>query len=333
MERPPPPITVRDPSRPADRYVVADEVRELPGGAGSDRRWLPAGLAVVVAAAALLVAAVVRDDRRTDQRERRLDGVVQVELAAPGGYTGAYGPQSGRGTLELAVRLRNAGPRDVTVVGAEQGELRFSGEVPLEAQTGVAVLRLSRAVSCPPGGRLPEIEPEGRPLVLQVVTPAGPREEVVPDAQPIGSLNEGVQSACGYPPLERAITVGGAVLGPRDRTVQMRVELQNTSRWQARLVSLFLGRGLTVTSIDGRTDALPMALPPASERGPTGRALDLVVGVDCGAIVSSTSLRPLEEVNVVVDDGTGMRIGQASRELSDPAALLRRHVYRVCVTG
>jgi hypothetical protein len=129
------------------------------------------------------------------------------------------------------------------------------------------------------------------------------------------------------------VTLGGTVLGPRDRTVEMRVELTNTSRWRARLVSLFLGRGLLVLAIDGRSDGLPIPLPPASERGPTGRSVDVLVGLQCSALRTNMSLRPLEEVNVVVDDGTGRNIGQLSQELSDPEALLRRQAYKICVTG
>jgi hypothetical protein len=336
VEQPPPPVTIRDPRRPADRYVVEDadeDQASLRGGAGADRRWVRAGIAAVVAAAALLVVADVRAERLDAERERRLDGVVQVELAEPGSYTGAFGPLSGRGTVELALRLRNTGTRDVTITQAEQGELRFAGEAVLPAGSGTTLLRLTRSVGCPPAGRLPEPEREGRPLVMQVVTPAGPREAVLEDALPIGSLNEGLRSACGYPALERAVTLGGTVLGPRDRTVEMRVELTNTSRWRARLVSLFHGRGLTVITIDGRTDALPMPLPPASERGPTGRAVDVVLGLDCSALIVSASLRPLEEINVLVDDGTGLHIGQLSAELSDPEALLRKHAYKTCVTG
>jgi hypothetical protein len=235
--------------------------------------------------------------------------------------------------MELAVRLRNTGPRPVTVTAAEQGELRFTGRVPLPARTGTAMVRLTRSVACPSTGQLPGPEREGRPLVLQVLTPAGPREAVLTDALPIGSLNEGVQASCGYPPLRRAVEVGGVVLGPRERLLDVRVELANTSRWDARLTSLFFGRGLIVLSIDGRTDALPLPLPPASERGPSELALDVVLGLDCGAILSTPPLRPLEEVSVVVDDGSGIRIGQLSRELSDPDALLRRHASAVCELG
>lgn len=331
MEPSRPPVTVRDPSRPLQRGEVLPEQQEPPAPRG-DRRWGPVGVAAAVIAA-LLVVADVRADRRSAELERRLDGVVQVELAAPGSYDGAYRPLSGEGTVELALRLRNAGPRPVTITGAEQGQLRFSGEVLLAARTGTQLLRLTRSVPCPAGGRLPELEPEGRPLVLQVRTPAGRREAVLPDALPIGSLNEGVQAACGYPPLWRAVTVGGEVLGPQGRTVRMRVELTNTSRWQARLTSLFMGRGLVVLSIDGRTDALPMPLPRASRSGPAGRAVEIVVGLDCGAILSSTSLRPPEEVNVVVDDGSGVRIGQVSEVLADPGELLRTHADKICVTG
>jgi hypothetical protein len=93
--------------------------------------------------------------------------------------------------VELALRLRNTGPREVTITRAEQGELQFAGEAVLPARSGTTLLRLSRSVGCPPAGRLPEPEPEGRPLVMQVVTPAGPREAVLEDALPIGSLNEG----------------------------------------------------------------------------------------------------------------------------------------------
>jgi hypothetical protein len=235
--------------------------------------------------------------------------------------------------VELAVRLRNTGPRAVVLTGAEQGELRFSGEVALPAETGTALVRLTRSVRCPPAGQLPEPEPEGRPLVLQVVTPAGPRESVLADALPIGSVNEGVQASCGYPPLRRAVEIGGVVIGPRERVLDMRVELANTSRWQARLTSLFFGRGLTVISIDGSTDRLPVPLPPASERGPTVQSFDLVVGLDCSALIVSPPLRPLEEVNIIIDDGSGIRIGQLSHALADPGKLVRQHAYRVCVSG
>jgi len=330
MEPPRPPVTIRDPTRPLQpRSALLQDEPVPPRPPGSGRRWGRPGLLAVLAAVAVLVALDVREDRISAEQERRLDGVVQVELAEPGSYDGAYAP-GGEGTLELAVRLRNAGPRPVTVTAAEQGDLRFAGEVVLPARTGTAVVRLTRSVACPPAGQLPEPEPEGRPLVLQVVTPAGPREAVVPDALPIGSLNEGVQASCGYPPLRRAVEVGGAVLGPRERLLDVRVELANTSRWQARLTSLFFGRGLVVLSIDGQSDALPLPLPPASDGRPSVLALDVVLGLDCGAILSTPPLRPLEEVSIVVDSEGSGRIGQLSRELADPAGLLRQHARSVC---
>jgi hypothetical protein len=88
VEQLPPPVTIRDPRRPSDRYVVVEDEREdedeptLRGGAGGDRRWFRAGIAAAVAAAALLVVADVRAGRLDAERERRLDGVVQVELAS-----------------------------------------------------------------------------------------------------------------------------------------------------------------------------------------------------------------------------------------------------------
>lgn len=334
MEPPRPPVTIRDPARPLERgsTLVQDEPAPPRTPAGG-RRWGRPGLAAVVAAVAVLLALEVRDDRISAAQERRLDGVVQLELAEPGSYDGVYARSSGEGTVELAVRLRNTGPRDVVVTGAEQGELRFAGEVALTAGAGTALVRLSRSVDCPPAGQLPEPEPEGRPLVLQVVTPAGPRQAVLADALPIGSLNEGVQASCGYPPLRRAIDVGGVVLGPRERLVDVRIELSNVSRWDARLVSLVLGNGLTVNAINGQTAALPIPLPAASGGGPTRRVLDVVVGLDCGALLTTTSMRPLEEINAVVDDGTGLRIGQPGGEFSDPGRLLRKHAYEICVTG
>ena len=334
MEPPRPPVTIRDPTRPLQGGgALLEDQPGPPPSPRTPRRWGRAGVAAAVAAVAVVVVGDVRADRQAAERERRLDGVVRVELAAPGSYDGSLAAADERGTVELAVELRNTGPRPITVTAAEQGDLRLAGQVELPAGDGTGELRLTRSVRCPPAGQLPGPEREGRPLVLEVDTPAGPREAVLPDALPIGSLNEGLRAACGYPPLERAIAVGGVVLGPRDRLVDVRVELANTSRWQARLTSLFFGRGLVVLSIDGRPDALPLALPPASVRGPTARSLDVVLGLDCGAILSTPPLRPLEEVNVLVDDGTGMRIGQLSQELSDPEALLRDHAYRVCITG
>lgn len=343
MEPPRPPVTIRDPTRPLElrSAPLQDEVEPPASPRGRRPSWRP-GVAVVLSAAVVLVGLDVRADRQRAEQERRLDGVVRLEVAEAGSYDGTYGGSYGQGggpgaggdgTVELAVRLRNSGPRPVVVTGAEQGELRFSGEVPIPARTGTALVRLTRSVRCPPAGQLPGPEPEGPPLVLQVQTPAGPRQAVLSDAVPIGSLNEGVQASCGYPPLRRAVDVGGQVLGPRGRELDVRVDLANTSRWQARLTSLYFGRGLVVLSVDGRTDALPLPLPPASDRGPTVVSLDVVLGLDCGAILSTTPLRPLEEVNVVVDDGSGVRIGQLSRELADDDALLRRHASAVCQTG
>ena len=334
MQPPRPPVTIRDPTRPLERgSAPLQDEQAPPATPRGDRRWGRPGLAVVLAAVVVLVGLDVRADRVRAEQERRLDGVVQLELVEPGSYDGAWRSDSGEGRVELAVRLRNTGPRAVVLTGAEQGDLRFVGEVALPAQDGTAVVRLTRSVACPPAGQLPEPEPEGRPLVLQVVTPAGPREAVLTEALPIGSLNEGVQASCGYPPLRRAVEIGGGVLGQRERVLDMRVEVANTSRWEARLTSLFFGRGLTVISIDGSTDRLPMPLPPASERAPTVLALDVVVGLSCSAYLVSPPVRPLEEVNIIVDDGSGTRIGQLSHRLADPEELVRRHAAAACLNG
>jgi hypothetical protein len=74
-------------------------------------------------------------------------------------------------------------------------------------------------------------------------------------------------------------------------------------------------------------------LPPASERGPTLLALDVVVGLSCSAYLVSPPVRPLEEVNIIVDDGSGTRIGQLSHRLVDPEELVRRHATAACLNG
>jgi hypothetical protein len=74
-------------------------------------------------------------------------------------------------------------------------------------------------------------------------------------------------------------------------------------------------------------------LPPASERGPTVLALDVVVGLSCSAFIVSPPVQPPEEVNIIIDDGSGTRIGQLSHQLADPEGLVRRHATAACLNG
>lgn len=326
MERPRPEVTVTDPRQPAALVAV-----EEPAPPALGRRGVALLCATALAGVAALVTADVARDRRDAAEQRRLDGVVQVALGPTlGGWSSTHGAATGTGTVEGSVRLLNAGPRDVRVTSAEMGPLRSTAARTLDAGGG-GVVELRGTFRCPSDGSPPPPEPEAQELHVRLATPAGPREVSLDGpGLPLGSLDEGVQGACGFPSLRDSLRLTGTVVRTDGRTALLRVQVANEGRRPVRLLSLIPARGLVVLSIDGGATELPVLLPAGS---PSRRRFDLRVGVVCVALVGVYPLRPFEEMSAVVEDEDEEDIAVVREISQDPDRQLRQLAGRTCSPG
>ena len=330
MDLPRPEVTVTDPTR----RVVLVAVEEPPPPRLGRRGAALLAVAALVGASVLVAADVARD-RREAVEQRRLDGVVDVAIAGSGApWASLHDARTGIGTVEGTVRLRNRGPRDVRVVAARLGALRDDDAVTLEAHDGEAVLRLRRPIGCPRDGTPPPEQAEPRELRVSLETPAGPREVVLTgDGLPQGSLDDGVQRACLFPPLGESVRVDSSVLRAEDRTVVLRVEVANVGRVPVRLLSLVPARGLVVQSVGGDADGLPLVLPARTGRRPVVRTVDVRLGVICGALLGADLLRPFEELSAIVEDADRSQLTSVGALTSDPDRVLRQLAGRTCSSG
>jgi hypothetical protein len=330
-----PEVTVRDPRNPAPE--VPPEPAPVQAGRAPRllRRWAVVGSAAVLVGAGALAGADAERDRRAATSQQRLDGVVDIALAEEmGSSSTSYHAVTGTGTVEAVVRLVNSGPRAVEVTAAEIAGARFDGTLPLAAHDGSGAVLLTRTVRCPRDGSPPPAERDATRLVLRVRTAAGPRSAVLDVGRlPVGYVDEQVQRACGFPPLAETVQVSGAVLDVRDRTARIRVDLRNSGRHPARLVSLTPSRGMVVLTVDGESGVRPVPLPPASSAPSQTRSLDVVLGLTCAALISTDALRPFEQLALGVDDGREEQIQQLDVLLQDDEIRLHQLAARTCASG
>ena len=329
MELPRPQVTVTDPREPGGLVTVAEPPPPRLGRRGA--AMLAA--AAVVGAAALVATDVVRD-RRDAVEQRRLDGVVDVGLAASSyGWASSHDPRTATGTVEGAVKLVNRGPRDLRVRSAELGALRGIVGVTLEAD-GEAVLKLSRTIACPRDGSPPPPQPEVQQLRLDLETPAGPRQLVLEGpGLPQGSLDDSLQRACLHPPLGESLQLTATVVRAEDRTVVVRVDVLNDGRTPVRLLSLVPARGLVVESLGGDATGLPLVLPVRTGRTPVVRTLEVRLAVICGALLGADLLRPFEELSAIVEDEDRSQLTSIGALARDPDLSLRQLAGRTCASG
>lgn len=317
-------MTVIDPARPSVRFAPAPPE---PAPAAQGHRWLLLVLAVLVTGAAVLV---VRDV----VEQRRLDGVASLSLDAPllPSASWSYDASSGTATLETVLQLRNTSPRAVRLVSAELGGLRFDGDVPMAARTGTAGVALTRTVRCPADGSRPPPEPDATSIVLGVVTPAGPREVLVrTGSTPVDATRLGTARACGYPPLEEAVRVYGALRTTDDgRVLRARIEITNSSRRRPQVVSVGFARGLDVLRLDGGSTALPLDLGRPALGGLTTVAVEVDLAINCGAMMASRGFG-LGQVDVLVEDVGDRDLASVQGRLTDLRML--RQVVRTCASG
>ena len=330
MDLPRPEVTVTDPRSPGVLVAVAEPPPPRLGRRGA--ALLAA--AALVGAAALVAADVVRD-RRDAVEQRRLDGVVHLDLGdSSGPWRSSHDARTGTGTVQGVVQLVNRGPRDVRVVAGRLGALH-AADTPVLPAGGQAPLLLSGTVRCPVDGGPPPPQPEGRQLRVRLETPAGPRAVGLEGAGlPRGSLDDSVQRACLHPPLAESVQLAGVVVRLEDRVAVVQVDVTNRGRRPVRLLSLVPARGLVVLSVDGATARLPLVLPSPTGRFATTRTLEVRLGVVCGALLGGADLlTPFEEVSAIVEDEDRSQLTSVSVLSRDPDRQLRQLAGRTCSSG
>lgn len=200
-ERPPPEVTVRDPARPGqpvDVLVLGDDTpRQRP----FTRHRVTRGLALLGILAVVATGLEVRERRVVQERERRDAAVVDLAVL-PGDAVEVVGRVDDRLALRHTARLRNDGPREVTVLSGGIGAFGVVREVVLSPAEVGAVL-LEQAVDCdgdrPAGGA-------ATTMTLAVQTGAGVREVELELATP---LDDPAPRLCGAaPPGVTADAVG-----------------------------------------------------------------------------------------------------------------------------
>ena len=330
MDLPRPEVTVTDPRQPGTFVPVEEPAPPRLGRRGAALL----AVAAVVGAAALLATDVARD-RREAVEQRRLDGVVDLALGAPGGgWSASHDPRTGTGTVEGTVRMVNEGPRDVRVTSVELGGVPYDADSVVEAGEGTTPVVLQRTVRCPRDGGPPPREPEPADVRVHLETPGGAREvQLGGDGLPFGSVDDGVQAACAHPPLRQSVSLTGSVVRAEASEVVLRVEVANRGRRPLRLLSLVPARGLVVRSVAGDASVLPLVLPVPPGRSPVVRTLEVRLGVICGALLGADLLRPFEEVSAIVEDEGLEQITSVEALARDPDLELRQLARRTCSSG
>lgn len=276
-------------------------------------------LAVAAGVALLGLAALGVVQLRALQEERRLDRIVDVAVEVRGSTTG-YDSVSRRADLDVQLRLRNQGPRDLVVTrGRLGGYLLPSTSVQLPAGEEIAVL-LRKALTCSPTA--PPPPDDLSTLALELRTAAGPRSLTVPVETGIGPDEDA--RACGYLPLEEAafFTVQQSDFLPEG--LALRVEVLSQSDQDVDLTAAQAGPGVSVRATGG--SGLPVTLPPRGGGADELTTLVLLLEVtDCAAAAAA----PARLVFSVSDDRG--RVAQPSADY--PPSLLEELLSRDCSGG
>ena len=277
QQRSPPPVTIRNPAEPHGAAELLDTGREHPSRAGGFR--LPrssVGPALVVLA--LVAAAVTLPDRwKPPGPESNGEVAVSAEVA---GTRSSYDPTSATAGITLAVRLRNDGPRDVTVFTGELAGFHQQQDDLVLPAGGHGRLLLSGTVSCP-SRALAAGASEGR-LVLQVRAPAGSQRIEVPIAPPL--TGPVLSEACGFGAAAQRVSVDVASAAREGASLHLTLVVRSRSLHPVQAQAVAMAPGLTVSAL-GRA-ALDLPVP---ERGSSSEArVDVRATVtDCVVAVRS----------------------------------------------
>jgi hypothetical protein len=268
VPRPAPPVTVRDPSRPAQRLDVLDTRPDRPRPS-THLRVLCAVAAVAVAAAG---ATEVRDRRAQAAEQRRLDGVVQVALQQ-GQSTSSYDPTYRTAHVELRLQLRNTGPRDLLVLEAAIAGFTLQPTEVAAPAGGEVQLQLQRSLGC--ADTRPPPAADADVVVVAVRTRAGERRVEVPLSRPIEA--DALARACGFLPLEEEPFVSFAQAERRGDGLLLEVDVSLVSKREVEVVDVLAPPGYEVEL------ALPVLLPVRDGDALRGTKLQVLLRVgDCG---------------------------------------------------
>lgn len=191
--------------------------------------------------------------------------------------------------LSRQLRLRNAGPRAVQLLGAELvGGAMASPALDRRAPAGELVdLELSTRLHCTAGTQ-PQVAPPGSVLRVRARTGAGERavdvalpERVLADLQDTGGR------LCGYVPVSQALVAVVDSELVRGEQLLLRISLNSATASRLRLVGVDLGvPGLRASlGAGGRPARLPLVLARPALAGPLldggfGEPLRLDVDLD-----------------------------------------------------
>lgn len=281
---------------------VLEQGAEEPGPLDPRRLLLAAlGAALVLAGA----AALELRERQQAAQERRLAAVVDLRVVdVARGSTAARGRTA---SLQLAVRVRNDGPRAVTVLSGGAGPYGLTRAVDVAAG-GTAGLLLDRPLLC--GPTAPPPDPPTDALEVAVRAGAGVERARLPLTEPLD--RDRPARACGFLPREQPVVleVTGSTPLPDGAALDLRVVTSSTEQ-----VGVLGARGddgveVVLREADGTPVALPRALPVPGAGSSAALALQAVLTVtDCTAArrVTAPVLRMAlaDDAGRVVDVATG----------------------------
>ena len=254
------------------------------GRSGGSRAPLLALAWVLVVLAGLAGADALRDRRAAAAIERELASTVLLELE-PGSVSASGTGDGDSAQLELTARVRNTGPRPVTLVGASFGPLVSDREARVVAG-GVSARRLRLDVRC---DQQPPLLDPGDALSVQVRTSDGQSRTVSLGPVELGFDPRTAQQLCGYLPPEEALTVLLEQVQVAERELDAVLVVGNAGRVpiEVRGVRAAAGLSLEVVGADG-ADALPVTVEPdRSSSGPSQELrLPIRIGVeDCAPLL------------------------------------------------
>lgn len=301
--RPPPPVTIEG----GPGWTLDPDLRETVKGApDGDVNARPGrgrqATALLVAAALGFVAATLLAERRQSALEDSPEGVLSIDLAAQEPqFSSDLVARDGGVAVQVAVVLRNTGPRTVALESAELVGTGYAADDVAGrrmAPDGSTSVRLLRPVRC---DDLAPLGPVG-PLRLRATTGAGTRiTELRMETQGIAWSAGFAGAACGLAAPGQSLvaidTPPTSVVGDR---AEVGFELSSASRAPLVLQSLELPPGLRLVALhdaEGGDVTLPLRLPPGDYdpptqpmrgRGPARRLVAVVEVADCAALRERT---------------------------------------------